>query len=98
VPTWARIHSSPAKLISPPLAQHSGSIRAACLNNGVSSPAVDSLDVPPTTQTPYDVDKNALSIPHTTAQVLNIVYHGGQCSRVFLPVGMNGQHRSLSEL
>jgi hypothetical protein len=71
-------------------AQHSGSIRLACIDNGVTSPAVDSLDIPPTQQNPYDVDKNALSIPRTTSQVLNIVYHGGQCSGGFFPDGMNG--------
>lgn len=71
-------------------AQHSGSIRALCIMKGVSSPAVDSLDIPPTTNMPYDVDKNGLSIPRTTAQVLNIVYHGGKCSGGFYPDGMNG--------
>jgi hypothetical protein len=71
-------------------AQHSGSIRTACIMNGVSSPAVDSMDVPPSEQKPYDVDSNALSIPRTTSQVLNIVYHGGQCSGGFYPDGMNG--------
>jgi hypothetical protein len=71
-------------------AQHSGSIRAACVNTGTKSPAVDSLDVPPTSSTPFDVDKNALSIPRTTAQVLNIVYAGGNCSGGFFPDGMNG--------
>jgi hypothetical protein len=55
----------------------------------VTSPAVDSLDVPPTTSTPYDVDKNALSIPRTPSQVLNIVYAGGKCSGGFYPDGMN---------
>jgi Ferritin-like domain len=71
-------------------AQHSGSIRTACIMNGVSSPAVDSMDIPPTEQNPYDVGSNALSIPRTTSQVLNIVYHGGQCSGGFYPQGMNG--------
>jgi hypothetical protein len=71
-------------------AQHSGSIRLACINNGVVSPAVDNLDVPPTHSALYDVDKNALSIPRTTAQVLNIVYAGGNCSGGFYPDGMNG--------
>jgi hypothetical protein len=72
-------------------AQHSGSIRLACIDNRVTSPAVDSLDIPPTSQTPYDVtSKNALSIPRTPSQVLNIVYHGGQCSGGFYPDGMNG--------
>ena len=71
-------------------AQHSGSIRLACIQNDVTSPAVDSLDVPPTQQNPYDVDKNALSIPRTTSQVLAIVYAGGTCSGGFYPDGMNG--------
>ncbi len=71
-------------------AQHSGSVRLECILNGVSSPAVDSLDIPPTQSTPYDVDKNALSIPRTTSQVLNIVYGGGKCSGGFYPDGMNG--------
>lgn len=72
-------------------AQHSGSIRLACIDNEVTSPAVDSLDIPPTQSTPYDVtSSNALSIPRTTAQVLNIVYAGGNCSGGFYPDGMNG--------
>lgn len=71
-------------------AQHSGSIRLACIDNQVVSPAVDSLDIPPTQSNPYDVDKNALSIPRTTSQVLNIVYAGGTCSGGFYPDGMNG--------
>jgi hypothetical protein len=72
-------------------AQHSGSIRLSCIQNNVTSPAVDSLDVPPTSSTPYDVTStNALSIPRTTAQVLNVVYGGGNCSGGFFPDGMNG--------
>jgi len=71
-------------------AQHSGSIRTACVMNGVSSPAVDSLDVPPTAQNPFDVNSKALSIPRTTSQVLNIVYAGGRCSGGFYPDGMSG--------
>ena len=71
-------------------AQHSGAIRTDCIRFGVTSPAVDSLDITPTTSTPFDVDKNGLSIPRTTAQVLNIVYAGGSCSGGFYPDGMNG--------
>ena len=71
-------------------AQHSGSIRVECIQDGVVSPAVDSLDVPPTPQTPYAIDSNALSISRTTSQVLNIVYGGGRCSGGFYPNGMNG--------
>lgn len=71
-------------------AQHSGSVRLACIISGVTSPAVDSRDVPPTSSKPYDVDSNGLSIPRTPAEVLNIVYHGGKCSGGFYPDGMNG--------
>lgn len=71
-------------------AQHSGAVRQLCIMAGVSSPAVDSLDVPPSSSKPYDVDSNALSISRTFSQVLNIVYHGGNCSGGFYPEGMNG--------
>lgn len=71
-------------------AQHSGAFRLACIWFGVKSPAVDSLDVPPTQSKPFDVDANALSIPRTTSQVLKIVYGGGSHSGGFYPEGMNG--------
>ncbi len=71
-------------------AQHSGAIRLACIWNGISSPAVDKHDVPPTDSHPFAVDSNGLSIPRTPAEVLNIVYAGGRCSGGFYPDGMNG--------
>lgn len=77
-------------------AQHSGSIRLACIMNAVSSPAVDSKDIPPTSKNLYDVDSNALSIPRTPAEVLNIVYAGGNHSGGFYPDGMNGAIYSQS--
>ncbi len=86
----SKTYLSAAAAIMATEAQHSGSVRLECIDNGIVSPAVDSLDVPPTSQAPYDVDKNALSIPRTTSQVLNIVYAGGRCSGGFYPSGMNG--------
>lgn len=71
-------------------AQHSGALRLACIMDNVTSPAVDSHDVPPTSKAPFDVDANSLSIPRTPAEVLNIVYAGGKCSGGFYPDGMNG--------
>jgi Ferritin-like domain len=77
-------------------AQHSGSLRLACIDNDVTSPAVDSLDIPPTQKTPSQktplrrYQHQCPEHPRTTAQVLNIVYHGGQCSGGFYPDGMNG--------
>ena len=69
---------------------HSGAIRLACVMNAVTSPAVDSIDIPPTSKTLFDLDKNALAIPRTPSQVLNIVYAGGTSSGGFYPSGMNG--------
>ncbi len=71
-------------------AEHAGALRFACIYWGVSSPAVDGQDVPPTASHPFDVDANSLAISRTTAQVLNVVYHGGNCSGGFYPQGMNG--------
>jgi hypothetical protein len=71
-------------------AEHAGALRFACIYWGVNSPAVDGQDVPPTAAHPFDVDGNSLAISRTTAQVLNIVYHGGNCSGGFFPQGMNG--------
>jgi hypothetical protein len=71
-------------------AQHSGAVRRACYSMGITSPAVDSRDVPPSSQHPFDIDSNGLSIPRTSSQVLNIVYGGGRCAGGFYPNGMNG--------
>ena len=71
-------------------AQHSGAVRTFVVMNGLSSPAVDSMDVPPTPQHPFFVDSMALSIPRTTSQVLKLVYGGGAHSGGFYPDGLNG--------
>lgn len=71
-------------------AQHSGAIRIECITWGVNSPKVDSQDVPPTEANPFDADSNALSIPRSPQQVLNIVYGGGAHSGGFYPNGLNG--------
>ncbi len=77
-------------------AEHAGTLRFACIYWGVNSPAVDGLDVPPTSSHPFDVDSNSLAIARTTAQVLNVVYHGGNCSGGFFPSGMNGNIKCQS--
>jgi hypothetical protein len=74
-------------------AQHSGAIRLKIINRGYHSPAVDSKDVSPTPNTVFFVDSQSLSIPRTTSQVLNIVYHGGAHSGGFFPDGLNGTIR-----
>jgi hypothetical protein len=70
---------------------HSGALRLGCVMNNVTSPAVDSLDIPPTSKILFDrTSSTALAIPRTTSQVLNIVYGGGKSSGGFYPDGMNG--------
>ncbi len=71
-------------------AEHAGYLRMLCIMNGVVSPAVDSLDIPPTPSTPFNLDANSTGIPRTTSQILNILYHGGRCSGGFFPEGLNG--------
>lgn len=71
-------------------AQHAGALRLASIQNSANTPAVDSQDVPPTPQAPFDVDKNGLTISRAPSQVLKIVYAGGQSSGGFYPSGMNG--------
>lgn len=72
-------------------AQHAGSIRQLIIRRGLTSPAVDGKDVPPTMTHPFFVDSKGLSIPRTTRQVLNIVYHSTGCSGGFFPAGFNGK-------
>lgn len=69
---------------------HSGAIRWECVGNAVTSPAVDSLDIPPTPKAIFDLNSKALAIARTPSQVLNIVYAGGRSSGGFYPNGMNG--------
>lgn len=71
-------------------AQHAGAVRIEVITWGVANVKVDSKDVPPTQSTPFDVDSNALSIPRSPSEVLNIVYHGGSHSGGFFPNGLNG--------
>lgn len=71
-------------------AQHAGAVRDRVISREMATTKVDSRDVPPTQSNPFDVDSNALSIPRSTSQVLNIVYGGGAHSGGFFPDGLNG--------
>jgi hypothetical protein len=71
--------------------QHEGALRIACVMKGVTVPALDANDHPPTSNVPFDVNPaNGLTPPRTFAQVLNIVYAGGRCAGGFYPNGMSG--------
>lgn len=72
-------------------AQHAGAIRTVLIQMQMAAVKIDSKDVPPTQNHPFDVDGNGLSIPRSTSEVLNIVYHGGAHSGGFFPDGLNGK-------
>jgi hypothetical protein len=71
-------------------AEHAGYLRLLCIMNGVVSPAVDSLDIPPSPSMPFNLDGNSFGIARTTSQVLNVLYQGGRCAGGFFPDGLNG--------
>ena len=76
-------------------AQHAGFVRELCINLGVTSPAVDSLDNPPTINKIFDTSPTTgLNPVRTTSQVLQIVYGSvgtlGLTKGGFFPNGVNG--------
>jgi hypothetical protein len=74
-------------------AYHAGNIRLYLIQDGITVPATDSNDVPPTEQHFFPTDANALAIKRTTSQVLSIVYASstaGTKSGGFYPNGVNG--------
>jgi hypothetical protein len=77
-------------------AKHSGTLRFMCVAYGVPSPAVDSIDIPPSMQNLFGTDPNGLVAPRTPSQVLSIVYGGGTTSGGFFPNGLTGTVTSVS--
>ncbi len=74
-------------------AYHAGNLRLYLIEDGITVPALDSQDVPPTEQHFFPVDSNALAIKRTTSQVLSIVYASstpGTNKGGFFPNGVNG--------
>jgi hypothetical protein len=74
-------------------AYHAGNIRLYCIEDAITVPATDAMDVPPTEQHFFPVDANALAIKRTTSQVLAIVYANatpGTKTGGFYPNGVNG--------
>lgn len=74
-------------------AYHAGNIRLYVVQDGITAPALDSQDIPPTEQHFFPTDANGLAIKRTTSQVLSIVYANsapGTKSGGFFPSGVNG--------
>jgi hypothetical protein len=76
-------------------AQHEGLLRELCIVLGVNSPAVDTLDFPPTSAKIFNTNPTTgLNPVRTPSQVLQIVYGAvgrtGISSGGFFPSGLNG--------
>jgi hypothetical protein len=76
-------------------AQHEGALRQACIQLGFTSPAVDSLDTPPTASAIFNTSPTTgLNPVRTISQVLQIVYAApgqtGVFKGGFFPAGLNG--------
>ena len=84
--------------------QHAGALAYLCVNQGVTSPAIDPMDVPPSTTNYFTVlPTTALSPARTTSQVLGVAYGKstpaayagtGITMGGFFPNGVNGNIKS----
>ena len=75
--------------------QHESFLRQLCIALGVTSPAVDTADYPPTSANIFNTNPSTgLYTIRTTSQVLAIVYgapgQGGLSKGGFFPAGLNG--------
>ena len=76
-------------------AQHEGFLREACIQLGITSPAVDSQDRPPSSTAVFNTSPTTgLNPVRTTSEVLQIVYATpgvtGTTKGGFFPNGLNG--------
>lgn len=75
-------------------AQHEGFLRELCIALGVTSGAVDSQDIPPTSTTVFNTNSNGLNAVRTPSQVLQILYATpgaiGTTKGGYFPNGLNG--------
>ncbi len=85
--------------------QHAGAIAYLCVNQNITSPAIDAQDVPPSSSNYFTVAAmNALSPSRSTSQVLGVAYKtsmatttapaGGTMMGGFFPNGVNGNIKS----
>jgi hypothetical protein len=85
--------------------QHAGALNYLCAVQGVTSPAIDAQDVPPSQTNFFTVDsKNALSPSRNTSQVLGVAYGVSKATTTtpatgitmggFFPNGVNGTVKS----
>ena len=80
-------------------AQHEGFLRELCIQLNVTSPQVDSQDLPPTSTQIFNTSPTTgFNAVRTTSQVLQIAYGAvgktGVTSGGFFPAGMNGNIKS----
>ena len=87
-----------AALIHDTEGQHEGALRQYCVANNVTSPAVDTSDIPPTATAIFNTSTTTgLNTSRNTSQVLMIVYAStalNTTSGGFYPSGFNGTIKS----
>ena len=79
-------------------AYHAGNIRLEVIQKGLTVPATDSNDVPPTESHFFPTLSNGLAVIRTPSQVLAIVYANsaaGTSSGGFFPNGLNGNIKTV---
>jgi hypothetical protein len=79
-------------------AYHAGNIRLYVVEDSITCPSLDSMDVPPTEQHFFTTGANALAVARNTSQVLAIVYANtatGTSSGGFFPNGLNGNIKTV---
>ena len=85
--------------------QHAGALAYLCVNENITSPAIDAQDIPPSSSNYFTVTAGtALSPARTTSQVLGVAYRVSTASTVtptagvtvggFFPSGVNGTIKS----
>lgn len=77
-------------------AEHVANIRLKVKQAAVATSALDSKDIlpPPSGTNYFSLDSNALAVPRSTREVLNIVYASAGASGGFFPNGLNGTIKS----
>jgi hypothetical protein len=84
--------------------QHAGALNSLCVQQGITSPAIDPNDIPPSSTNYFTVQPTtALSPARTTSQVLGVAYGSstavtqtpsGATMGGFFPSGVNGNIKS----
>lgn len=69
--------------------QHAGAVDYLCVTQGVTSPAIDAQDIPPTSTNYFIANSTGLAPARTTSQVLGVAYKVSSVSTTTPPTGVS---------